>query len=104
MKISSATIESVADTRAMFYLLQAPAEAATKAGAFLQKEKICKRIDAYSFAMGGGRAAYPASQIPFRERREPFRPQRPVVFCSRLLIIYLLLKFALSPLYLPEGE
>lgn len=51
---------------------------------FSKKEKSCKRIDAYSFAVGGGRAAYPASQIPFRERREPFRPQRPVIFYSRL--------------------
>ena len=66
MKITSATIESVADTGAMFYLLQAPAEAATNAGEFFKKEKSCKRIDAYSFAVGGGRAAYPASQIPYK--------------------------------------
>ena len=36
LKITSATIESVADTGAMFYLLQAPAEAATNAGAFFK--------------------------------------------------------------------
>lgn len=40
MKITSATIESVADTDAMFYLLQAPAEAATNAGAFLKRKRL----------------------------------------------------------------
>lgn len=51
MKITSATIESVADTGAMFYLLQAPAEAATNAGAFLKK--TLKVFELLGFAVAG---------------------------------------------------
>jgi hypothetical protein len=44
LKITSATIESVADTGAMFYLLQAPAEAATNAGAFFKLTSVLQEV------------------------------------------------------------
>ena len=46
------------------------------------------QADACGFVLGKGRAAYPASQIPFRECREPFRPQRPMYYIRIYILLF----------------